>query len=190
MKFGQKQMSSQTSMSSWNFLSVNKFIANSSHRQVHCNHFGFRVRVGVRVRGGCGFRVRERFGVDLGLGLGWVMKKVFMTWFITIRINMGERDLTIIVEEPLGKLEVAEILATTTSLVKDGIEPNGRRRCIEWCAKHRLIANSMDCQKCDCVHLFICFCRKVGKVSCALVRIFLERKSTKRQRIRPNDYQY
>ena len=165
MKFGQKQMSSQTSMSSWNFLSVNKFVANSSHRQVHCNHFGFRVRVGVRVRGGCGFRVRERFGVDLGLGLGWVMKKVFMTWFITIRINMGERDLTIIVEEPLGKLEVAEILATTT-----------------------MFYNYIEFSHVSVFAVFICFCRKVGKVSCALVRIFLERKSTKRQRIRPNDY--
>merc|ERR1712228_82989 len=39
--------------------------------------------------------------------------------------------------------------ASTTSLVKDGIEPEGGRRCLEWCAKHRLIANSMDCLKCD-----------------------------------------
>ena len=38
-----------------------------------------------------------------------------------------ERDLTIIVEERLSSLHVSEIIVSTTSLVKDGIEPEGRR---------------------------------------------------------------
>ena len=62
---------------------------------------------------------------------------------------MAERDQTIIVKEPLSSLEVLEIIASTTSLVKEGIEPDGGRWCLEWCAKHRLIANSMDCVRCD-----------------------------------------
>ena len=47
---------------------------------------------------------------------------------------MGERDLTVIVEDPLSGLSVSKIKATTTSLVKDGLEPDGKRRSLEWCA--------------------------------------------------------
>ena len=53
-----------------------------------------------------------------------------------------------IVAAPLTDLEVSEINVTSTSLVKDGIEPDELLKCIQWCARHRLIANSKVCPNC------------------------------------------
>ena len=64
-------------------------------------------------------------------------------------VQKDERDLTVIVEATMINADIFKIVVTASSLVKEGIEPDGGIRCLEWCAKHRLIANSMDCQRCD-----------------------------------------
>ena len=61
---------------------------------------------------------------------------------------MKKRDFTVIVDSPLSSFDISKIVITLESLIKEGIDLDGGRRCLEWCAKHRLIANSMDCQLC------------------------------------------
>ena len=55
----------------------------------------------------------------------------------------------VIVAQTLTDLEISEIKVTSTSLVKDGIEPEEPLKTIQWCARHRLIANSKSCPNCS-----------------------------------------
>ena len=86
---------------------------------------------------------KKTFGVLRELNIHWITCALN-----DAKAEKDERDLTVIVDAPLASAKISEIVATASSLIEEGIEPGDGRRCIEWCAKHRLIANSTDCNRC------------------------------------------